>query len=73
MIDSRRAIPPAVADDDGPSERAAVDHVTPPRIVLRPPVSYHNKLGAVTNRRQTLKYYEANGVRPIGPFVWSRY
>jgi hypothetical protein len=73
MVDStRRPIAPTVADDDGPS----VDHATAPRMsafVLRPPVFYQNKLGAVTKRRQTLAYYEANGVRPIGPFIWSRY
>jgi hypothetical protein len=77
MVDStRRRIPPAVADDDGPSDGAAVDHVTAPEMtafVLRPPIFYQNKLGAVTNRRQARLYYEANSLRPTGPYVWSRY
>lgn len=73
---TRHSIPPAVANDDGTCDRAAVDHVTALRMtgfVLGPPIFYQNELGAVTKRRQTLEYYEANGFRPIGPFVWSRY
>ena len=70
---THRSIP---ADDDGPSDGGVVDLVTGPTMtafVLRPPVFYQNEVGVVTNRRQTLTYYEANGVRPIGPFIWSRY
>jgi hypothetical protein len=76
MVDStHRAIPPVVANDDGPSERAAVDRITATgmSVFVLGPVFYQNELGAVTKRKQTLDYYEANSIRPIGPYIWSRY
>ena len=61
-------------EDNAPSDEVGVDGFDERINIVRqpsPPLFYNNDMGAVTNRRQFLRFYEYVG-RPIGPYVFAR-